>query len=104
MEEKDSCSESSWSALNGFILETSCRLLSGDATFQDVTKEVHSGGWLGFSVSILDQILHLNSRSTTNSPRQSLGSDRLRLSPVRHFLSLAFCPSSRLLLLFSLFL
>ena len=87
MEEKDSCSGSSWSALNGFILETSFRLLSGDATFQDVTMDVHSGGWLGFSVSILDQILHLNSRNTTNSPRQSLGSDRLRLAPVRHFLS-----------------
>lgn len=78
---------SSQSALNGFILEMCFRLLSRDATFQDVTKKVHSGGWLGFSLSILDQILHLNSRNTTNSPRQSLGSDRLRLAPVRHFLS-----------------
>ena len=98
------CSGSSRSALNSFILEMSFRLLSGDVTFQDVTKKACSGGWLGFSLSILDQILHLNSRNTTNSPRHTLGSDRLRLAPVRHFLShLPSVPPSLLLLLFSLF-
>ena len=87
-----------------FILDMSFRLLSGDATFQDVTKKACSGGWLGFSLSILDQILHLNSRNTTKSPRHTLGSDRHRLAPVRHFLShLPSVPPSLLLLLFSLF-
>ena len=98
------CSGSARSALNGFILEMSFRLLSGDATFQDVTKEERSGGWLGFSLSILDQILHLNSRNTTNSLRHTLGSDRLRLAPARHLLShLPSVPPSLLLLLFSVF-
>ena len=37
----------------GFILEISFGLFSRDATFQEVTKKVPSGGWLWFSLSIL---------------------------------------------------
>lgn len=57
------CSASSRSGLIGFISEISFRVFSRDATFQEDTEKVHSGGQLGFSFSTLEQIISLPFRT-----------------------------------------
>ena len=56
-------SGSSRSGLIGFISEMSFKVFSRDATFQEVTKKVHSGGQLGFLFSTLVHTIFLPFRT-----------------------------------------
>lgn len=87
------CSGSARSALNGFILEMSFRLLSGDATFQDVAKEERSGGWLGFSLSTRPNSPSKLQEHNQLSQTYSWLWQAQASSSQTPALSLAFCPS-----------
>ena len=66
-----------------FDLEVSFVVLSRDAALQEITKKVHLGGSWGSHFLLYRKSSPRNLGSTAIPPGLSIGSDRLRLPPVR---------------------